>query len=208
MPAPTKTIRPPLRSACVMMSTPTAMRSFSRCTAASILRSSFSIPSTMSAAESLSMASVDGIDRFGGKRLPLRTHRHAQTTSGRTADVSIARSRDRRLSRPSARRAAARGPHARELRARPARRWPRSPPARARAVEALDRRGARGVRPPADGARAVAAIGRAGGRRHPRLLPLPRARSAARRTTPPTTCGRRAPGRRCRSFSRSRKSTR
>ena len=34
VPAPTKTMRPPLRSACVMISTPTAMRSFSRCTAA------------------------------------------------------------------------------------------------------------------------------------------------------------------------------
>ena len=61
VPAPTKTIRPLLRSACVMISTPTAMRSFSRWTAASILRSSFSIPSTMSAAESLSMASVAGL---------------------------------------------------------------------------------------------------------------------------------------------------
>src|SRR2546428_8993400 len=61
VPAPTKMIRPFFRSACVMISTPTAMRSFSRCTAASILRSSLSIPSTMSAGESLSMASVAGL---------------------------------------------------------------------------------------------------------------------------------------------------
>src|SRR5262245_59114893 len=61
VPAPTKMIRPFLRSACVMISTPTAMRSFSRCTAASILRSSLSMPSTMSAAGSLSMARVAGL---------------------------------------------------------------------------------------------------------------------------------------------------
>src|SRR5207344_1445647 len=61
VPAPTNTMRPPFRSELVMMSTPTAMRSFSRFTASSILRSSFSIPSTMSAGESLSMARVDGL---------------------------------------------------------------------------------------------------------------------------------------------------
>src|SRR4029079_10795602 len=61
VPAPTKMIRPCLRSACVMISTPTAIRSFSRWTARIILRSSFSIPSTMSAAESLSIASVAGL---------------------------------------------------------------------------------------------------------------------------------------------------
>src|SRR5262245_32623832 len=53
--------RPALRSACVMISTPTAMRSFSRCTAASILRSSFSMTSTISAGSSLSMARVPGL---------------------------------------------------------------------------------------------------------------------------------------------------
>jgi hypothetical protein len=54
-------MRPFLRIACVMISTPTVMRSFSRCTARIILRSSASIPSTISAAESLSMASVAGL---------------------------------------------------------------------------------------------------------------------------------------------------
>src|SRR5882672_10271188 len=61
VPAPTKTIRPFFRSACVRISTPTAMRSFSRWTAATIFRSSFSIPSTMSAGASLSMFSVAGL---------------------------------------------------------------------------------------------------------------------------------------------------
>src|SRR5437868_11423325 len=61
VPAPTKMMRPPRRSACVMISTPHAIRSFSRCTAASILRSSFIIPSTMSPGESLSMARVEGL---------------------------------------------------------------------------------------------------------------------------------------------------
>src|SRR5580765_6767160 len=61
VPAPTKMIRPCLRSAWVMISTPTAMRSFSRWTARSIFRSSFSMPSTMSAGESLSIASVAGL---------------------------------------------------------------------------------------------------------------------------------------------------
>src|SRR5438132_7461700 len=61
VPAPTKTIRPLWRSADVRMSMPTAMRSFSRCTAASILRSSWSMCSTMSEAASLSKASVSGL---------------------------------------------------------------------------------------------------------------------------------------------------
>ena len=91
VPAPTKTIRPPLRSACETMSTPTAMRSFSRCTAANILRSSFNIPSTMSAGESLSMASVAGLMASVGRDC------HFERTGMRrrpqeTADVSIARS--------------------------------------------------------------------------------------------------------------------
>src|SRR3989440_3747269 len=61
VPAPTKMTRPFLRSACVMISMPTEIRSFSRRTASSILRSSFSIPSTMSAGASLSMARVAGL---------------------------------------------------------------------------------------------------------------------------------------------------
>ena len=44
-----------------MISTPTAIRSFSRWTASSILRSSFNMPSTMSGADSLSMARVAGL---------------------------------------------------------------------------------------------------------------------------------------------------
>jgi hypothetical protein len=61
VPAPTKIIRPPFLSACVMMSMPTTIRSFSRWTAAIILRSSVSISSTMSAADCLSIASVAGL---------------------------------------------------------------------------------------------------------------------------------------------------
>src|SRR5580765_2557322 len=61
VPAPTKTIRPLCLSAEVRMSMPTAMRSFSFCTAASILRSSCSMCSTMSGEESLSRARVSGL---------------------------------------------------------------------------------------------------------------------------------------------------
>src|SRR5204863_7993143 len=61
VPAPTKITRPALRSACVTISTPTAIRSFSRWPAASILRSSWSMRSTVSAADSLSIASVEGL---------------------------------------------------------------------------------------------------------------------------------------------------
>ena len=61
VPAPTKIIRPPFLSAWVMMSMPTTMRSFSRWTAASILRSSVNISSTMSADDCLSIASVAGL---------------------------------------------------------------------------------------------------------------------------------------------------
>src|SRR5688572_8373856 len=61
VPAPTKTMRPPLRSADAIISTPTAIRSRSRCTAASTLRSSLSIRSTRSSAASLSMPRLDGL---------------------------------------------------------------------------------------------------------------------------------------------------
>ena len=77
-----------------------------------------------------------------------------------------------------------------------------------RAVEALDRQALEAFVRAADGARAVAALGGADGRRGPRLLPLPRARPAARAAARPTICSRRAPGRRCRSSCRSRRSTR
>ena len=66
------------------------------------------------------------------------------------------------------------------------------------AVERLSRAGPRGVRPRADVGGAVAALRGAGRRLRPGLLPLPGARSPARRTARPTTCARRAPGRRCR----------
>src|SRR5687767_6222913 len=61
VPAPTKMIRPPLRSAEAIMSMPTAMRSRSRFTASSILRSSLTIRSTMSSGSSLSMPRLDGL---------------------------------------------------------------------------------------------------------------------------------------------------
>src|SRR5262245_5456693 len=54
-------IRPFFLSACVTISTPTAIRSFSRWTAAIILRSSLSMPSTISDGESLSIPSVAGL---------------------------------------------------------------------------------------------------------------------------------------------------
>ena len=200
-----------------MISTPTAIRSFSRCTAASILRSSFSIPSTMSAAGEL----VDGerrrVDRFGGKRLPLRTHRHAIRTSGTSreyyhsrADGRIARDRmiDAYLDHLRVERRLA-DAHARELRARPRARSRRSRPAPARAGRRARSR-TRSKRSSANSAAAglsPRSVAR-GGRRDPRLLPLPRARPPARAAAPPTTCSRRAPGRRCRNFCRSRKSTR
>src|SRR5437762_4060348 len=89
VPAPTKTMRPPLRRAWVTISTPTAIRSFSRCTATRTLRSSFSIPSTMSPGESLSMSSVAGLIASVGRDC------HFERTGMRrrpqeTADVSIA----------------------------------------------------------------------------------------------------------------------
>src|SRR5438552_19187615 len=74
-----------------MMSTPTAIRSFSRWTAVSTFRSSFSIPSAMSAGDSLSMASVAGLIASVGRDC------HFERTGMRrrpqeTADVSIAAS--------------------------------------------------------------------------------------------------------------------
>src|SRR5687768_13522764 len=61
VPAPTNMIRPPLRNAEAIMSIPTAMRSRSRFTASSILRSSLTIRSTMSSGSSLSMPRLDGL---------------------------------------------------------------------------------------------------------------------------------------------------
>ena len=158
---------------------------------------------------------VDGergrVDGFGGKGLPLRTDRHADQDLALQPNREYYHSRtvhDRRVPRPSARGAPAGRAHARELRARPGGAARRTRPAPAARLDALDRQRARGVRPRADDARAVAAIGGPDGRRRPRLLPVPGARPAARPAARPTTCSRRAPGRRCRSFCRSRRSTR
>src|SRR4051812_23479684 len=82
VPAPTKTIRPLWRSADVRMSMPTAMRSFSRCTAASILRSSWSMCSTISEAESLSKASVSGLIASVGRDCHFECTGIRPTTSG------------------------------------------------------------------------------------------------------------------------------
>jgi hypothetical protein len=61
VPAPTKMTRPPLRSTDASISTPTAIRSRSRCTASSILRSSLIIKSTISSEGSLSMPRLEGL---------------------------------------------------------------------------------------------------------------------------------------------------
>ena len=120
-----------------MMSMPTAIRSFSRWTAASILRSSFSISSTMSAADELVDGERCGVDGFGRKGLPLRTDGHAsddlrnkprmlayvaRMRNAPTAPCACAHA-DRRVPGSPARRAAAGGTHARELRAAISARW-------------------------------------------------------------------------------------
>jgi hypothetical protein len=61
VPAPTNTMRPPLRSALAQMSAPSAIRSRSFCTAVNIRRSSAIIRSTMPPASSLSMAREAGL---------------------------------------------------------------------------------------------------------------------------------------------------
>ena len=76
MPAPMKMMRPPLRSAWVMISTPCAMRSFSFCTAAMTLRSSLIDHLDDVANGSLVDGEADRVDRFGRKRLPLGLGRH------------------------------------------------------------------------------------------------------------------------------------
>ena len=88
VPAPTKITRPSLRSASTMMSTPMAMRGRSRWTAASTLRSSFSISSMMSARRRLVDAERCGVDGFGGELLIFRTlghrvSRNVSATKGR-----------------------------------------------------------------------------------------------------------------------------
>ena len=215
VPAPTKMIRPPLRSACAMMSTPTAMRSFSRCTAASILRSSFSMPSTMSAAESLSMASVAGLMASVGsdchfERTGMRSDDLSATSRGYYHSVaSVTAIASTRTSTtcassggwPTTRSRATR----RDLRSAGGVRRRR----RARRLErARSRRRSKRSSAQLMTRGPVAALGRAHGRRGPRLLPVPRARPAARPQARPTICSRRARGRRCRSSCRSRRSTR
>ena len=61
VPAPMKMIRPPLRSACARISTPCAMRSFSFCTAAMTLRSSFITMSMMSRTGVVSIERLTGL---------------------------------------------------------------------------------------------------------------------------------------------------
>ena len=61
VPAPTKMMRPPFRSACTTISMPCAMRSFSFCTAAMTLRSSFTTMSMMSRTGALSIARLTGL---------------------------------------------------------------------------------------------------------------------------------------------------
>ena len=61
VPAPTKMMRPPWRSACVMISTPTAIRCFSRWTAGEHLAIFAEHAVDNLGGESLSMASVEGL---------------------------------------------------------------------------------------------------------------------------------------------------
>jgi hypothetical protein len=61
VPAPTNTSRPPFLSARLMISTPSAIRSFSFETAAITFRSSSTMRSMMAADESLSMARLAGL---------------------------------------------------------------------------------------------------------------------------------------------------
>src|SRR5262249_1664758 len=89
VPAPTKMMRPFFRSAWVRISTPTAIRSFSRCTAAIILRSSPIIPSTISAAESLSMASVPGLICSVGSDCHFERDGMLERPQERTADITM-----------------------------------------------------------------------------------------------------------------------
>ena len=88
VPAPTKTSRPPLPNASVIRSAAMAMRSFSRCTALMMRRSSLSISSAISSVEAWSIAMERGLmasvgrdchlERFGMRRHP--TEGAADTT--------------------------------------------------------------------------------------------------------------------------------
>ena len=208
VPAPTKMIRPPRRSTCVMMSTPTAIRSFSRWTAASILRSSFNMASTMSAEESLSMARVDGLMASVGRPChfergvmldrPYEPGAHTIIRGASVIDLYLDHLRvERRLADHTLE------SYQRDLRA-----------LAAFAAETCAR--ARGARPRPPSRRSSGSRWRAGFRRGRWRDRSPRfgassafwCSTAGCRRARPTTCRGRAPGRRCRSFSRSRKSTR
>ena len=155
------------------------------------------------------------VDRFGGQRSStsmrigrLRTDPQARAAYDLLLElrgVSNDR-RHRRVSRSSARRPPPGRAHARELRARPGGARARSPPASARRSSALDRAALEAFVRAADGQRAVAALGRA--HRSPRSAASTASSSSigTSTTAQPTTCARRAPGRRCRRSCRSRKS--
>ena len=159
VPAPTKTMRPPLRRAVAIISTPTAIRSRSRWTAASILRSSLIISFDDVVGGELVDAEGGGVDGFGRERLPLRAHRHQVRYNSTFHGHNLTTSPGRRLSDSSHGRAAAGRQLGRELRARPgAPAGIRGGPSNAgRRADAARPRGA-GSRP--DVGRAFAAVGR------------------------------------------------
>ena len=187
VPAPTKMMRPPFRSACVMISTPTRdplLLALDR-------REHLAVFVQHAFDDVGGGQLVDGergrVDGFGRKGLPLRTDRHADQTTSRSKPRMLATvrvtcpCRDRRLPRSPARRA----PAGRRTRSRATRAiWRALARVRgrraARALDALDRQALEAFVRAADDARAVAALGRAVGRRRPRLLPVPRPRPAAR----------------------------
>ncbi len=223
-----------------MISTPSAMRSFSLATAVMILRSSSTIRSTMAAGESLSMprlaglmASVGSCCHFDctGMMAPVadgsgntspgagqcqtacrRAFLHSVCLYSVPAFVSCARvpacrhGRHRRLPRPSAGRTAPGRADDRELQPRPGRAGALRRGVRRRGRAAVPRR-PRGVRPQPDVVGPLAPIRGQGGR-------LPSGGSTGSwcsiaGSTParPTTSARRAPGRRSRGSSRSRRWT-
>ena len=120
MPAPTKTMRPPLRSACVEDVDPDGdailLALHGREHLAIFVEHVFDEVGRRQLVEGEGV----GIDGFGGQRLPLRAQGHNDRNLWKeTAHTIIAVSRDRRLPGSSARRAAAVGPHPRKLRPRP-----------------------------------------------------------------------------------------
>ena len=88
VPAPTKTSRPPLRNASVMRSAAMAMRSFSRCTARRMRRSSFSIRSAISSAEAWSIAMERGLTASVGRDCHLERLGMGRHSDGGAADTT------------------------------------------------------------------------------------------------------------------------